>query len=214
MQRSIVEDQAPGKGSAGRAGSIGGENLPLVRLFVAISLPPEVLERLAALRDELPGLAWSRPETMHLTLRFIGSLPETSVPVAASALRAVRAAPFSLRLRGFGLFGGSRRGVFWAGPAPSPQLFAFKRDVDASLEAGLGLAPEHGAYRPHITLSRLKTAAPAGLRQFVGANSARFLGEFLVTSFSLFRGSLQPGGVVHRPEAVYSLPPVDCIIPI
>src|SRR3970040_1317703 len=92
-----------------------------LRLFVAIDLPEYVRESLGRLqaglrRHDLPGLRWTRPEGVHLTLKFLGGTPATSLAAIEGALaRAVRGiASFRLALGAPGTFGG-RRGprVLW-----------------------------------------------------------------------------------------------------
>src|SRR3989304_10104260 len=74
-----------------------------LRLFVAIDLPEDVRESLGRLqndlrRHDLPSLRWTRPEGVHITLKFLGETPASSLPALEAALaRAVRGAqPFRL----------------------------------------------------------------------------------------------------------------------
>src|SRR3972149_2139019 len=87
-----------------------------LRLFVAIDLPEDVRESLGRLqndlrRHDLPSLRWTRPEGVHITLKFLGETPASSLPAIEAALaRAVRGAqPFRLVLGAPGAFG-NRRG--------------------------------------------------------------------------------------------------------
>ncbi len=175
------------------------------RLFVALPLPAPALACLEAVRAEAPGLAWTPKEALHLTLRFIGNVPQEDVPAVRAALRTVRAGPFSLRVRGLGMFARSRGAILWAGLEACPELTDLKRQVDAALERGAGLAPEPGRFSPHITLSRLKTSAPGSLRGILSRHAAVAGERFVVASFTLYSSLLLPGGSVHTPEEVYPL---------
>ena len=175
------------------------------RLFVALALPDRVLAQLTALGKEFPGLKWTPPENLHLTLRFIGNLPEERVAAVQTALRAVKAAPFSLRLNGLGLFARPRRSILWAGLEPCPELLELKDRIDAMLALHAALAPEGGRFSPHITLSRLKDVPQAALRERVKAVGKALTGSFSACSFTLFRSRLASGGAVHTLEAVYAL---------
>ena len=177
------------------------------RLFVALELPENILARLDALKPEFPGIPWAPRKNLHLTLRFIGSVPEEDLPGIKAALRRVRAGRFILRAKGLGLFAQSRQTVLWAGLEPSPDLLALKLRVDAALEDGAGLVPAPGRFAPHITLSRIRKNRPAALRQFVSGHAETGLGEFCVTSFALFRSELTPGGAIHSLEEAYPLFP-------
>ena len=177
------------------------------RLFVALKLPEDLLARLEALKPEFPELPWTPRNTLHLTLRFIGNVPEDDVPGIRTALRSVRAGCFFLRVRGVGIFAQSRRAVLWAGLEPSSDLLALKRRVDAALEGGPALAPDPGRFAPHITLSRIRKNRPATLRRFVDEHAGTDLGEFHVTLFALFRSQLTPGGAIHSLKEEYPLFP-------
>ena len=126
------------------------------RLFVALELPGNVLARLEALKPEFPELPWAPRKNIHLTLRFIGNVPDKDLPGIRAALRTVRAGCFFLRVRGLGIFSQSRQTVLWAGLEPSADLLALKRRVDAALESGPALATVSGRFVPHITLSRIR----------------------------------------------------------
>ncbi len=180
------------------------------RLFIAVELPEAVRGRLRELRRELPDIRMASPDNAHLTLRFLGVLPEQDVPAIKAALRGVRAAPFSLRLRGLGLFSRSRQSVLWAGLAPCPALPDLKRHIDEALLRGAGLAPDTGRFAPHVTLSRLKAGVPPSLRAAVTRHAATVFGEFSVAAFILFSSALTPGGALHTVEeacALHAQPP-------
>lgn len=177
------------------------------RLFVALELPEDLLARLEALKPEFPGIPWTPRNNLHLTLRFIGNVPEEDIPGIRAALRTVRAGCFFLRVRGLGIFAQSRQTILWAGLEPSADLLVLKRRVDAALEGGPALAMVSGRFAPHITLSRMRKNRPETLRRFVGDHAETDLGKFHVISFALFRSELAPGGAVHSLEEAYPLFP-------
>jgi 2'-5' RNA ligase len=76
------------------------------RLFAAITLPEDLKTGLAGLHADFPGLKWSAPETMHLTLRFIGQTPAERVEAVRRSLRDDRRRAFRLTVAGLGLFPG------------------------------------------------------------------------------------------------------------
>ena len=79
-----------------------------MRLFVAIDLPEETRGRLETLLADLRSMplriSWARPEGIHLTLRFLGEVPQGRLEVIASTLEAAGRdhAPFSLEVAGVG----------------------------------------------------------------------------------------------------------------
>jgi len=187
-----------------------------LRLFVAIDLPEDVRESLGHLqaglrRDDLPGLRWTRPEGVHLTLKFLGETPAAEVAAIEGALaRAVRGVPaFRLALGAPGTFGG-RRGprVLWVDVegelAPLQQLQAA---VEREL-AAVGFAPEERKFSPHLTLARVPQPPPPGLAERLSralAAVAAPQGEFRATELLLMRSRLQPGGAVYSRVAAFPL---------
>lgn len=185
-----------------------------LRLFVAIDLPEDVRESLGRLqsdlrRHDLPGLRWTRPEGVHLTLKFLGETPASSLAAIESALaRAVRGAqPFRLALGAPGTFG-NRRGprVLWVDVEgdvkPLQQLQAA---VERELAAA-GFAPEERGFSPHLTLARVPQPSPPGLAERVSralAAVAAPRGEIEVTELLLMRSRLQPSGAVHSRVAAF-----------
>ena len=187
-----------------------------LRLFVAIDLPEDVRESLGHLqadlrRHDLPGLRWTRPDGVHLTLKFLGETPATAVTAIEAALaRAVRGIPsFRLALGAAGTFGG-RRGpnVLWVDVEGELQPL---QQLQAAVEremAAAGFAPEERGFSPHLTLARVPQPPRPGLAERV----ARALeavaaprGEFEARELVLMRSRLQPGGAVYSRVAAFSL---------
>jgi 2'-5' RNA ligase len=155
------------------------------RLFVALEPPEPVRRRLAALAEELRRRAgragdevrWVRPENVHLTLQFLGAVPEERVAAVEAALREAAAGgrPLSLALRGAGGFPNARRPrVLWAGlEGDLAPLSALVGDLGARL-ARLGFPPEDRPFSPHLTLGRARDGrgAPGLAGALAGAAEA------------------------------------------
>ncbi|MCA1688796.1 MAG: RNA 2',3'-cyclic phosphodiesterase [Actinobacteria bacterium] len=131
-----------------------------MRIFVAVFPPPEVRRALVGAARELPVVGevhWTRPENVHLTLKFLGDVSGDDLDRVAEALEPVRLrhGSFEAGLSGFGAFPSARRArILWASTGEgSKRLGALARDVDASLEP-LGFEREDRAYVPHLTLGR------------------------------------------------------------
>jgi RNA 2',3'-cyclic 3'-phosphodiesterase len=138
------------------------------RLFVAVDPPRSAREHLqrsvAPLRDAPGAPRWAAPERWHLTLLFLGAVPEERVgPLTAAAGTVVSgASAMELRLAGAGRFGSVRRPqVFWAGlDGDVPALVELAaRLADAARD--LGLPIEDRTFRPHLTLGRWPPRRPA-----------------------------------------------------
>jgi 2'-5' RNA ligase len=188
-----------------------------LRLFVACELPPEMRAALAALQDMLrhrgaPPVRWVRPEGIHLTLKFLGSVPAERVADICAALAPTVEGihPFALSLGDLGTFGG-RRGarVLWvAVEGDVTRVAELQRRVEAAL-APLGFATEDRAFSPHLTLARVPDTAGADERQrlwdLAKAASAPEAAPVTIREMSLMRSILGPGGAVYERLAAFPL---------
>jgi 2'-5' RNA ligase len=174
----------------------------MIRSFVAVSLPMEVRARLEQYGKELKSLglygSYPKAESFHLTLKFLGDIPEQKVDAIGTALeRAVEGvAPFQLEVRGLGVFPNpSSARVIWIGFEQSEPLSLLQARVEQVLEE-LEFPREDRPFRPHLTLARLKSkdnlkALQAYLRE-TGPSAAA--GTVPVDELVLFRSDLRPDG--------------------
>jgi len=177
----------------------------MIRVFVAISMPPQIKDRLTRLCTGLPGARWLPPENMHLTLRFLGETSEADMDSVQSSLRLIEVPSFSLVLDGIGTFGqGHRTRAIWVGVETSPDLRHLQSKIETSLVRA-GFPPEHRKFTPHITLARFRNALPRRIMQFVEANALFRAGPFPVERFAMFRSQLGKGGSVYNHLASYDL---------
>lgn len=196
---------------------------PTVRSFVAIALADParsaVAEYLTTLRATRSGVAWSRPEQLHLTLKFLGNVSATQIPRLAERLRSVadRYPSFPLEVTGVGAFPSViRPRTLWVGVV-APALSTLASAVDDACAAE-GFAVERRPFHPHVTLGRVRergrSAAPGGSRPrgapsspdltFIAADGARRFGAASATDLVLFRSELGSGG--SRYVALAALP--------
>ena len=135
-------------------------------------MPPAERDRLSAelehatQRHQLP-VRWLAPETFHITLKFLGEVPEARVPALAGALeKAVHGiSPFDVGVAGFGAFPSkSRPNIFWVGVDAVAALAELHRRVDVATSE-LGFVAEERQFRPHITVGRLQRGAAIRDRQ-------------------------------------------------
>jgi len=129
-----------------------------MRLFVAVDIDDAIRERISRFLEGVRGFAeearWVRPESLHLTLKFIGEKSEEEVESIRRALATIEASTFEMSIRGYGFFPGARAPrVFWVGIEGGPQLTSLAAMVDEKL-ARLGIPKEEHAFTPHLTLAR------------------------------------------------------------
>jgi 2'-5' RNA ligase len=179
-----------------------------LRLFIAVELPETWLAALGAWQEQtrldlaLPGrgLRWTRPEGLHVTLKFLGEVAATRVPGIEGALRSAVAErrPFSVRPDRIGSFGSRERPrSLWLGLGGDPTaLTELATAVDIAL-ARAGFDREGRPFRPHVTLARVPEGLDAtDLRRIaaVTGHEAPSLPPFAVDGITLFRSHLGPGG--------------------
>ena len=179
----------------------------LPRLFVAIDLPDAVKDQILSLRErDLPPGRWSRREALHLTLHFIGDVPEAVARAYQGVLGEVEAAAFDLRIQGVGQFPiNDRPRVIWTGVANTPELRALHEAVGAALERE-GFRRERRRFHPHITLMRFRKPIRRGpASRWLNAHIDFKVAPFPVEQFTLYESDLQPSGAVYSKRAVYRL---------
>jgi 2'-5' RNA ligase len=181
-----------------------------VRLFVAVELDAGVLKALAdfiaALRRRAEALApgarigWVLPGQLHVTLRFIGEVPDAAAAAIAEGLRREAASPpFDIAVRGAGAFPdrGAPR-VLWAGiGAGTEELADLEAEVSERLAAH-GIKREDRPYRPHITLARVREAAGLRSAALLEKSDPEF-GVSRVRAITLFQSRTSPRGAVYTP---------------
>lgn len=162
-----------------------------MRLFTAIELPAEMVEKLSAFLTRLCPLAnlrWTEVANLHITTKFIGEWPEARIEEVKTALRGVtRTGPIRISVRGVGWFPDLRRPhVFWAGVDGGEPLQKLARTTEEAV-AALGVPAEPRVYSPHLTLARVKYAVP--LEELLKAAGDPDFGTFQVSSFFLYLSS-------------------------
>ncbi|MBC7221646.1 RNA 2',3'-cyclic phosphodiesterase [Candidatus Bipolaricaulota bacterium] len=176
-----------------------------MRLFFCIELAEDVQEALAQVakrfRVSLGDGSWVPPENYHLTVRFLGEVPEEKLSQLLEVGKKVaqEAKPFVLALEVLGGFPQPKAArVFWAGSrAESAEFRKLCQQVEEAVQA-LGFPPEKKEPLPHVTLARFKT--PKDLRPILPKESLA-VPEILVERLTLMRSELRPEGAKYTPVA-------------
>ena len=168
------------------------------RLFLALALPPAVRTALASLAEPWPGVTWTRPEQLHVTLRFLGDVATAEIERVTKRLATVRVAPFILPIEGIGTFPPNRPPrIVWIGIGSGhPRLFQLRQRLDDALIAA-GLQLDVRTFHPHVTLARCTEDAAATVTPWAHANREAEAPPFRVEAFDLYASELLPSGAVH-----------------
>jgi 2'-5' RNA ligase len=195
------------------------------RLFVALELPVTWNDALGQLQDKLrgaltealgpsaPRLRWTRPEGIHLTLKFLGETPKTLGGPVDHGLResAEGVHPLTLQLNKLGTFTDHRGPrVLWVDvDGELEPLQELARRVDYALSGEAGRPRENRPFTPHLTLARIPEEAARELRFklpdiLAGVRTPR-PGPHRFTMLSLMRSHLERGGARYERVRSYRL---------
>ncbi|NRA96410.1 MAG: RNA 2',3'-cyclic phosphodiesterase [Planctomycetes bacterium] len=184
----------------------------MARTFVALALPAKLRQRLSEEADRLrlagAAVSWTRPENYHVTIRFLGELPDEDLLVLDALLRgaAVACQPLPLTACGLGTFpdtGSDSPRVVWCGISeqdPSRgDLQGLRNGVQEALR-GQGCRAEKGAFDPHITLGRVRSPLnAASLLERMGPAVRRAFGTFVARDLILYETVRTKQGVAYEP---------------
>jgi 2'-5' RNA ligase len=187
-----------------------------IRAFVAIAIDAVLIAELKnvqqELRVKLPGelASWTKPEQIHLTLKFFGSVAKTDLPEVTEALhRACAGQPaFQLGLAGLGYFPTAKNPrVIWVGiNGQLDSLLRLQANIEKELR-GYGGHSEEQAFRPHLTIARVKAFGREGRRvgEIVEQTKVTSPGSWTVREVELMESRLEPYGARYSQLAAVPL---------
>jgi len=189
------------------------QNLKVIRTFVAVPIDKEIRQRISEVQERVKKLTrnvkWVEPDNFHVTLKFLGNVPEDQVPQISAALDEVssKVPAFALSVKGIGAFPKLERArVVWIGIEEGrEELIRLAREVEESLSR-LRFEKENKPFKAHITIGRVKEGKPAdGLAEGIREIDAGDLGRQNVSSVVLMRSELKPDGPVYSPLSMHGL---------
>lgn len=184
-----------------------------IRCFVAVALPEAVREDLGALQGRLrkhgADLRWVAPESMHLTLKFIGEVEPDVFEAVGEALAPPLAEEDRAELapKGVGAFPSAHRArVVWVGLSGGVATIARAAlEMEARLEP-LGIGREKRPFAPHLTLGRARAqGSMPDLRRVLEAEAGYGGPAFTVSEVVLYESRLSPKGPTYTPRKVITL---------
>jgi len=188
----------------------------VIRTFIAVDLPPSVLDTLggisAQLQEKLPDtpVRWVNNQKMHLTLKFLGDVSTENVGMVEKTLMAegAKRSPMELGIGGIGAFPKMRHPrVIWIGVEAPPDLFDLRRGIEDGV-ARLGYNYDKYEFTPHLTLGRISRKASAKDVRTVGNVlhdfQVGYIGAVRIEAVHLYRSDLSPEGAKYT--CLYSAP--------
>ncbi|HUU40963.1 MAG TPA: RNA 2',3'-cyclic phosphodiesterase [Desulfatiglandales bacterium] len=185
-----------------------------IRSFLAFEIPLEIREKIETIAKELKNLSlpvrWVRPENIHLTIVFLGSVDQETIDsIKQRAQMVVNGfSTFKIRLNCIGVFPNWRKPrVIWVGlDGDVERLENLRNNLQEKLKS-LGFLPEKRPFRAHITLGRFKGpfAGDDKLKWIIDKyhdinSNVNYLNELI-----LFKSDLKPDGPVYAKMAVWPL---------
>jgi RNA 2',3'-cyclic 3'-phosphodiesterase len=194
-----------------------------MRLFIALDIDDAIRERLTRFLEGVhnfaPDARWVKPESLHVTLKFIGEQPDAAVEKIKEALTTISGKTTEISFRGYGFFptANSAR-VFWTGMEAGPPLAALAAAIDEKMST-LGIPKEDRAYSPHLTLARAAggSGSPRRLRgdrpnraferlqERLSALPVPEFGTMTPREFFLYQSQLSPKGSKYTKLARFVL---------
>ena len=181
----------------------------MIRVFVAVELSSEVREKISALQQQLnttlPPMNWVRPESIHLTLKFLGSVEPSRISQLLSVLEPIgkRQNKFSVDVQDLGVFPHVKHPrIFWVGvTGKTHALQELVLKIEVVLEP-LGFPLEGKTYHPHLTLARMtreNAIVGSALVKNRILDSDQQLGTLPIDRFILFESDLDSFGATYTP---------------
>jgi len=187
-----------------------------MRCFIAIDIPKDIRVKLGGLQQDLVGrvdvrkgdVKWVQPENMHLTLKFLGEVPDTQIVEVCRNVQEVaeRHEAFDFAVQEVGSFGGGSARVLWVGAGlESPELLSLQQDLEETL-ALAGWPKEARKFSGHLTLCRIRNVK-AGEK--LGAAAKEYkeydLGAVRAASLCVYESQLKPQGPTYTRLGDYTL---------
>jgi 2'-5' RNA ligase len=210
-----------------QASSQGARSFLPMRLFIALDIDDEIRGHIVRFVEGVSGFApearWAKPDSLHVTLKFIGEQQEPMLEEIKSALGRIEASAVALQFRGYGFFPTAKAPrVFWVGIEAGPELATLAATVDQQT-ARLGIPKEERSFSPHLTLARggARGVSSSGsphrhkddgpnrrfhlLQEKLTALPIPEFGTMTAHEFFLYRSQLSPGGSKYTKLARFEL---------
>jgi 2'-5' RNA ligase len=186
-----------------------------MRLFIAVNFDARIRDLIAGAIDgfpiERPPWRWTKPDTWHVTLKFLGERPEADLDTISSCMAGVaqRHRAFRLELSGFGGFPNLRgpRVLFYRAEVGAEALRALAADVDQTLYDAMGIPTEKKRFHAHATVARVKSRIPGQVADRLPGVPGLSGAVQTVESFELMKSELRREGARYERVKAFALLP-------
>jgi 2'-5' RNA ligase len=187
-----------------------------MRVFIAVDIDEHIRKGLDKLQSELQDrldvrrsdMKWVKPESIHLTLKFLGEIKDEQAAEVCDIVKQVaqKHSSFELAVESLGCFGGKSARVAWVGTTSgSDELARLQEEIEKDL-AQAGWPPENRQFTGHLTLCRIRNSK-AGFKM---AQVARDYGDYeigttYIDCVVVYQSQLTPRGPIYTQLGNYEL---------
>ncbi len=184
-----------------------------MRSFIAIEVPDNIktaIEELSGrLRASGTKASWVKPDNIHLTLRFLGSIEERRVNLISERLNIEYrdVAPFTLRVSGVRTFPNVHKpSVVWVGLEPAEGPLAVTQEIAETAAIATGFPRETKPFRAHMTVARIRNKLKLGnLIEALESEKDFSTEPFTVDTVALFSSDLTRNGSIYTKLGEFQL---------
>lgn len=177
------------------------------RLFVALSLPQTVKQKLSLLQNQIRDARWISPQNMHLTLFFLGEVTYDQGNIVDEILEKIHFEPFTLEIDHLDCFQNkSSVQTIWAGVKKNQALMNLQEKISRRLGRETFLMPDKKKFVPHITIARFKHYSFEYIYQYLKEYQVLEDIQFEVDDFTLFESQLTQNGPIYTELRKYGSP--------
>jgi len=187
-----------------------------MRVFIATDIDDATRKALGDLQQRVQGdvdikkgdVKWVNPETMHLTLKFLGEIKDEKVAEVCNIVKTIaeRATGFELAIESVGCFGGRSARVLWVGTGDgAEELIRLQKDLEQQM-ASAGWPEEQRQFSGHLTLCRIRNSkAGVKLAKITDQYKDYKVGVISVDSITVYQSQLTPTGPIYTVLGNYKL---------
>ncbi len=174
------------------------------RCFIALDLPPEVINEIERIQSEirirdLINGKFTELKNLHLTLKFLGEIEDSQIDLTLKRLEEIQLPEFEVSLEETGVFSKEFIRIIWIKLAGAEKL---QKEIDSVLE---GIFDKETRFMGHITIARVKNIKDKKeILDFLENLETKKL-TFRIKNFSLKKSELSPSGPIYTDLKKYSL---------
>lgn len=176
-----------------------------MRVFVSVDLPPslvDAVESVQAMFAKERGLRFTDPTQAHITMKFLGEVPESLIPEITTwlseAIDELTIDPFSATIAGLGAFPSTDYiRVIWLGITNGHDDLMHIQEVIERKAITAGFDAEQHDFTPHITIARMEHAADKANIQAILEDEDPHVGTMTVDAVALTKSTLGENGPVY-----------------